>query len=43
MLYHLLYDLRGHWAPLHVFKYITFRTLLAGLMALACRCSSGRS
>ena len=34
MLSMLLYDLRAHWAPLHVFKYITFRTLLAGLVAL---------
>ena len=35
MLYDLLYDLRGYWAPLHVFKYITFRTLVAGLTALS--------
>jgi len=34
MLYAILYDLRGYWAPLHVFKYITFRTLVAGLAAL---------
>src|SRR5262249_46584310 len=34
MLSMLLYDLRAHWAPLHVFKYITFRTLVAGLVAL---------
>jgi len=34
MLSQLLYGLRGHWAALHVFKYITFRTLVAGLVAL---------
>ena len=34
MLFQLLYTLRGHWAALHVFKYITFRTLVAGLVAL---------
>jgi len=34
MLFQLLYGLRGHWAALHVFKYLTFRTLLAGLVAL---------
>src|SRR4029077_2097081 len=34
MLYALLYGLRGEWAPLHVFKYITFRTLVAGLATL---------
>jgi phospho-N-acetylmuramoyl-pentapeptide-transferase len=35
MLYDLLYDLRAYWAPLQVFKYITFRTLVAGLTALS--------
>jgi phospho-N-acetylmuramoyl-pentapeptide-transferase len=34
MLFALLYGLRAQWAPLHVFKYITFRTLLAGLATL---------
>jgi phospho-N-acetylmuramoyl-pentapeptide-transferase len=34
MLFQILYALRGQWAPLHVFKYITFRTLVAGLVAL---------
>ena len=34
MLYLLLYPLHTSYAPLNVFKYITFRTLLAGLTAL---------
>src|SRR5207248_2201296 len=34
MLYLLLYPLHVSYAPLNVFKYITFRTLLAGLTAL---------
>src|SRR5262249_6820592 len=34
MLYEVLYDLRTYWAPLHVFRYITFRTLIAGLAAM---------
>jgi phospho-N-acetylmuramoyl-pentapeptide-transferase len=34
MLYHVLYPLHAQYAPLNVFKYITFRTLLAGLTAL---------
>jgi phospho-N-acetylmuramoyl-pentapeptide-transferase len=35
MLYLLLYPLRVDFAPLHVFRYITFRTLLAGLTSLS--------
>ncbi|MFN8544754.1 MAG: phospho-N-acetylmuramoyl-pentapeptide-transferase [Candidatus Binatia bacterium] len=34
MLYLLLYPMHTAWAPLNVFKYITFRTLLAGMTAL---------
>jgi phospho-N-acetylmuramoyl-pentapeptide-transferase len=34
MLYLLLYPLHVSYAPLNVFKYITFRTLVAGLTAL---------
>jgi phospho-N-acetylmuramoyl-pentapeptide-transferase len=34
MLYHLLYPLHAQYAPFNVFKYITFRTLVAGLTAL---------
>ncbi len=34
MLYMLLYPLRTDFIPLNVFRYITFRTLLAGLTAL---------
>jgi phospho-N-acetylmuramoyl-pentapeptide-transferase len=34
MLYLLLYPLHTTWAPLNVFKYITFRTLVAGLTSL---------
>ncbi len=34
MLYLLLYDFHTRWPPLNVFKYITFRTLLAALTAL---------
>ncbi|HJQ85478.1 MAG TPA: phospho-N-acetylmuramoyl-pentapeptide-transferase [Candidatus Binatia bacterium] len=34
MLYLLLYPLHATYAPLNVFKYITFRTLLAGITAL---------
>src|SRR4029077_12432570 len=34
MLYSLLYPLHVVYAPLNVFKYITFRTLLAALTAL---------
>jgi len=34
MLYLLLYPLHVSYAPLNVFRYITFRTLLAGLTAL---------
>src|ERR1051325_5406411 len=34
MLYMLLYPLHQSFAPLNVFKYITFRTLVAGLTAL---------
>jgi phospho-N-acetylmuramoyl-pentapeptide-transferase len=34
MLYLLLYPLHVAYAPLNVFRYITFRTLLAGLTAL---------
>ncbi len=34
MLYLLLYPLHTAYAPLNVFKYITFRTLVAGLTAL---------
>ncbi len=34
MLYLLLYPLHANWAPLNVFRYITFRTLVAGLTAL---------
>jgi phospho-N-acetylmuramoyl-pentapeptide-transferase len=35
MLYHLLYPLHTTYSAFNVFRYITFRTLLAGLMALA--------
>ncbi len=35
MLYALLYPLHLNYAPLNVFRYITFRTLLAGLTALS--------
>jgi hypothetical protein len=35
MLYMLLYPLHASYAPLNVFRYITFRTLLAGLTALS--------
>jgi phospho-N-acetylmuramoyl-pentapeptide-transferase len=35
MLYMLLYPLHASNAPLNVFRYITFRTLLAGLTALS--------
>jgi len=35
MLYLLLYPLHTSFAPLNVFRYITFRTLLAGLTALS--------
>ena len=35
MLYLLLYPLHTTYAPLNVFKYITFRTLVAGITALA--------
>jgi phospho-N-acetylmuramoyl-pentapeptide-transferase len=35
MLYLLALQLQTTWAPLNVFKYITFRTLLAGLSALS--------
>jgi phospho-N-acetylmuramoyl-pentapeptide-transferase len=35
MLYLVLYNLHGVFEPLNVFKYITFRTLLAGLTALS--------
>src|SRR5262245_19233844 len=34
MLYLLLYPLHAVYPPLNVFKYITFRTLLAALTAL---------
>ena len=34
MLYLLLYNLRSFFEPFNVFKYITFRTLVAGLTAL---------
>ncbi len=34
MLYLLAFQLRGFFEPLNVFKYITFRTLVAGLTAL---------
>jgi phospho-N-acetylmuramoyl-pentapeptide-transferase len=34
MLYLFLYPLHAAYAPLNVFKYITFRTLVAGLTAL---------
>jgi phospho-N-acetylmuramoyl-pentapeptide-transferase len=34
MLYHLLWSLHETWPVLHVFRYITFRSLLAGLGAL---------
>jgi phospho-N-acetylmuramoyl-pentapeptide-transferase len=34
MLYLLLYDMHGTWAPLNVFRYITFRTMVAALTAL---------
>ena len=34
MLYLLLYPLHVTYPPLNVFKYITFRTLVAGLAAL---------
>jgi phospho-N-acetylmuramoyl-pentapeptide-transferase len=34
MLYLLLYSLRGVFEPMNVFRYITFRTLIAGLTAL---------
>jgi phospho-N-acetylmuramoyl-pentapeptide-transferase len=34
MLYMLLYPLHQSFAPLNVFRYITFRTLVAGLTAL---------
>ncbi|HEV7735745.1 MAG TPA: phospho-N-acetylmuramoyl-pentapeptide-transferase, partial [Candidatus Binatia bacterium] len=34
MLYLLLYDMHEAWAPLNVFKYITFRTMVAALTAL---------
>ena len=34
MLYFLLYPLHVVYAPLHVFRYITFRTLVAGMTAL---------
>lgn len=35
MLYQLLYPLHTTYSAFNVFRYITFRTLLAGLMALA--------
>ncbi len=35
MLYALLYPLHTTYAPLNVFRYITFRTLVAGLTALS--------
>jgi phospho-N-acetylmuramoyl-pentapeptide-transferase len=35
MLYLLLYPLHASYAPLNVFRYITFRTMLAGLTALS--------
>ena len=35
MLYLLLYPLHTSYPPLNVFKYITFRTLVAGITALA--------
>ena len=34
MLYQLLWTLHEAWPPLHVIRYITFRTLIAGLTAL---------
>jgi phospho-N-acetylmuramoyl-pentapeptide-transferase len=34
MLYLLFYPLQADYSPLNVFKYITFRTLMAGLTAL---------
>src|SRR5204863_322880 len=34
VLYHLLYSLRSTYSVFNVFRYITFRTLLAALMAL---------
>jgi phospho-N-acetylmuramoyl-pentapeptide-transferase len=34
MLYHVLYALRSNYTALNVFRYITFRTLVAALMAL---------
>lgn len=35
MLYHLLYSLESSWSVLNVMKYITFRTLLAAMLAFA--------
>ncbi len=35
MLYHSLYSLHSSYSALNVFRYITFRTLLAGMMAFA--------
>src|SRR5262245_46519041 len=35
MLYHLLYPLRVDYSAFNVFRYITFRSLVAGLPALA--------
>ena len=34
MLYHVLYSLRSSYTAFNVFRYITFRTLVAALMAL---------
>jgi len=34
MLYWLLYQLRGAWSPLNVFRYLTFRAAIASLTAL---------
>jgi phospho-N-acetylmuramoyl-pentapeptide-transferase len=34
MIYHLLYALRDSWSALNVFRYITFRSLLAASLAI---------
>jgi phospho-N-acetylmuramoyl-pentapeptide-transferase len=35
VLYHILYSLESSWSVLNVMKYITFRTLLAAMLAFA--------
>jgi hypothetical protein len=40
MLYHLLYPLHSNYGVFNVFRYITFRMLIAGLTALLARVRS---